>query len=215
MVNTPPPHASGARPPQIPADLVPQHIAVVMDGNGRWAKERGLPRTAGHEAGEASLMDCIYGSLELGVKSLSAYAFSTENWRRSPEEVRFLMNFNRDVIRRRRDQMNDLGVRIRWALREKSLLVCLIPTRPPRRPWRNIWMNLICQMLISLFARVESKDSAISCYGKVHTLKWFSCQHSGQILIDAICGMPAKFMLREIVGMGEQSLTNCRVISED
>lgn len=121
MVNTPPPHASGVKPPQIPADLIPQHVAVVMDGNGRWAKERGLPRTAGHEAGEASLMDCIYGSLELGVKSLSAYAFSTENWRRSPDEVRFLMNFNRDVIRRRRDEMNDLGVRIRWAGRRPKL----------------------------------------------------------------------------------------------
>jgi len=121
MLLEPPPHSSGVKPPKIQPDLVPNHIAVVMDGNGRWAKERGLPRTAGHEAGEASLMDCIYGSLELGVKWLSAYAFSTENWRRSPEEVRFLMNFNRDVIRRRRDEMNDMGVRIRWAGRRPKL----------------------------------------------------------------------------------------------
>ena len=117
----PPPHSSGIKPPDISKELIPNHIAVVMDGNGRWAKERGLPRTAGHEAGEASLMDCIYGSLELGVSWLSAYAFSTENWRRSPEEVRFLMNFNRDVIRRRRDEMNDMGVRIRWAGRRPKL----------------------------------------------------------------------------------------------
>jgi undecaprenyl diphosphate synthase len=117
----PPPHSSGIKPPNISKELIPNHIAVVMDGNGRWAKERGLPRTAGHEAGEASLMDCIYGSLELGVSWLSAYAFSTENWRRSPEEVRFLMNFNRDVIRRRRDEMNDMGVRIRWAGRRPKL----------------------------------------------------------------------------------------------
>ena len=121
MLLEPPPHSSGVKPPKIQPDLVPNHIAVVMDGNGRWAKDRGLPRTAGHEAGEASLMDCIYGSLELGVKWLSAYAFSTENWRRSPEEVRFLMNFNRDVIRRRRDEMNDMGVRIRWAGRRPKL----------------------------------------------------------------------------------------------
>lgn len=121
MLLNPPPHSSGIEPPKIQTDLIPNHIAVVMDGNGRWAKERGLPRTAGHEAGEASLMDCIYGSLELGVKWLSAYAFSTENWRRSPEEVRFLMNFNRDVIRRRRDEMNDMGVRIRWAGRRPKL----------------------------------------------------------------------------------------------
>jgi len=92
-----------------------------MDGNGRWAQERGLPRTAGHEAGEASLLDCVHGALELGVSWLSAYAFSTENWRRSPEEVRFLMGFNRDVIRRRRDELNDLGVRIRWAGRRPKL----------------------------------------------------------------------------------------------
>jgi undecaprenyl diphosphate synthase len=121
MLLNPPPHVSGVQPPKIQTDLIPNHIAVVMDGNGRWAKERGLPRTAGHEAGEASLMDCIYGSLELGVGWLSAYAFSTENWRRSPEEVRFLMNFNRDVIRRRRDEMNDMGVRIRWAGRRPKL----------------------------------------------------------------------------------------------
>lgn len=109
------------QPPKLPRDLIPRHVALVMDGNGRWAKERGLPRTAGHEAGEASLLDCVHGALELGVSWLSAYAFSTENWRRSPDEVRFLMGFNRDVIRRRRDEMNDLGVRIRWAGRRPKL----------------------------------------------------------------------------------------------
>jgi undecaprenyl diphosphate synthase len=85
-----------------------------MDGNGRWAKKRGLPRTAGHEAGEKALLDVVHGAIQIGVKELSAYAFSTENWRRSPDEVKFLMGFNRDVLRRRRDEMNDLGVRIRW-----------------------------------------------------------------------------------------------------
>jgi len=92
-----------------------------MDGNGRWAKERGLPRTAGHEAGEAALFDVVQGAIQIGVKELSAYAFSTENWRRSPEEVKFLMGFNRDVLRRRRDEMNDLGVRVRWVGRPQKL----------------------------------------------------------------------------------------------
>jgi undecaprenyl diphosphate synthase len=92
-----------------------------MDGNGRWAKQRGLPRTAGHEAGEHSLFDCVEGAIELGIGAISAYAFSTENWRRSPEEVRFLMGFNRDVIRRRRDEMHELGVRVRWAGRRPRL----------------------------------------------------------------------------------------------
>src|SRR5665647_2491497 len=105
------PHHSGARPPVLPADLIPGHIAIVMDGNGRWANARGLPRTKGHEAGEASLLDVVAGAIEIGVKNVSAYAFSTENWKRSPEEVRFLMGFNRDVIRRRRDILNDWGVR--------------------------------------------------------------------------------------------------------
>ncbi len=120
-VKAPNPHPSGARPPEIPADKVPKHVAIVMDGNGRWAKSRGLPRTAGHEAGESSLFDCVEGAIELGITAISAYAFSTENWRRSPDEVRFLMGFNRDVIRRRRDEMHELGVRVRWAGRRPRL----------------------------------------------------------------------------------------------
>jgi undecaprenyl diphosphate synthase len=120
-VISPIPHWTGAKPPKLNPKQIPNHVAVVMDGNGRWAKERGMPRTAGHEAGEASLLDMVHGAIEIGVKELSAYAFSTENWRRSPEEVKFLMGFNRDVIRRRRDEMNDLGVKIRWVGREQKL----------------------------------------------------------------------------------------------
>lgn len=117
----PDPHPSGARPPALPAGAVPGHVALVMDGNGRWAKARGLPRTEGHRRGEAALFDVVAGAIELGVRHLSAYAFSTENWRRSPDEVRFLMGFNRDVIRRRRDEMHAMGVRVRWAGRRPKL----------------------------------------------------------------------------------------------
>jgi undecaprenyl diphosphate synthase len=120
-VKKPNPHPSGVRPPQLPQDKIPRHVAIVMDGNGRWAKQRGLARTAGHEAGESSLFDVVEGAIELGVGAISAYAFSTENWRRSPDEVRFLMGFNRDVIRRRRDEMHELGVRVRWAGRRPRL----------------------------------------------------------------------------------------------
>ncbi|MFB8229650.1 isoprenyl transferase [Cellulosimicrobium sp. NPDC055967] len=120
------PHPSGARPPAIPAQFVPNHVAVVMDGNGRWANARGLPRTAGHEAGEAALLDVVAGAIEIGVKHVSAYAFSTENWKRSPDEVRFLMGFNRDVIRRRRDEMDSWGVRVRWAGRRPRLWTSVI-----------------------------------------------------------------------------------------
>jgi undecaprenyl diphosphate synthase len=117
----PEPHPSGAKPPAIPAQFVPRHVAIVMDGNGRWANQRGLTRIEGHKRGEAQVVEVAKGCIELGVKWLSLYAFSTENWRRSPEEVRFLMGFNRDVIRRRRDEMHELGVRVRWAGRRPRL----------------------------------------------------------------------------------------------
>ena len=121
MVVAPEPHPSGARAPVMPAELVPRHVAIVMDGNGRWAKQRGLPRTEGHKAGEASLLDVIKGGIEIGVKYISAYAFSTENWARSPEEVRFLMGFNREVIHRRRDELDAMGVRVVWSGRRPRL----------------------------------------------------------------------------------------------
>ena len=155
----PPAHPSGARPPALPADLVPHHIAVVMDGNGRWAKERGLPRTAGHEAGEASLLDCVHGALELGVGWLSAYAFSTENWRRSPEEVRFLMGFNRDVISRRRDEMNDLGVRIRWAGRRPKLWSSVIKELEEAEALTARNKKLTLTMCVNYGGRAEIADA--------------------------------------------------------
>ena len=108
-------------PPDIPAQFIPDHIALVMDGNGRWAQQRGLKRTEGHKRGEAVLMDVIDACLALGVPYLSAYAFSTENWRRSADEVRFLMGFNRDVLRRQRDVLHEKGVRVRWVGRRPRL----------------------------------------------------------------------------------------------
>lgn len=117
----PPPHVSGASAPLIPAKFVPQHIAVVMDGNGRWANERGLPRNEGHRAGENALLDVVAGAIEMGIPYVSAYAFSTENWKRSPAEVAFLMNFTRDVMTRQLDRFQEWGVRVRWAGRRPRL----------------------------------------------------------------------------------------------
>lgn len=108
-------------PPEYPKGSVPNHVAIVMDGNGRWANARGLTRIEGHKAGEEVLLDVVAGAIQAGVKHLSVYAFSTENWSRSPEEVRFLMGYNRDVLHRRRDQLNEWGVRIRWAGRKPRL----------------------------------------------------------------------------------------------
>src|SRR5680860_1001471 len=117
---------TGLYPPDIDPKAVPEHVAVVMDGNGRWANARGLSRIEGHKMGEAALLDVVAGAIQLGVKHLSVYAFSTENWKRSPEEVRFLMGFNRDVLHRRRDQLNDWGVRVRWAGRKPRLWASVI-----------------------------------------------------------------------------------------
>ena len=103
-------------PPNIPEELLPRHIALVMDGNGRWAQEKGMKRTEGHRRGEAVLLDVVDACLAAGVPYLSAYAFSTENWRRSPEEVRFLMGFNRDVLRRQREWLHERGVRVEEVL---------------------------------------------------------------------------------------------------
>ena len=93
---------------------IPRHIGLIMDGNGRWAEARGLHRTQGHAAGEAALFDVVDGALELGVEWLTAYTFSTENWKRSDEEVQFLLHFNVEVLQRRRDALHDKGVRIRF-----------------------------------------------------------------------------------------------------
>jgi len=101
--------------PGIDPDRIPTHIGCVMDGNGRWAEARGLPRTEGHKRGEEALMEAVEGALALGVKWLTVYAFSTENWRRPPDEVRFLVNFNEDILIRRRDELNGKGVRFRFA----------------------------------------------------------------------------------------------------
>jgi undecaprenyl diphosphate synthase len=159
-VRPPTPHPSGATAPAIPAELVPKHIAVVMDGNGRWAKERGLPRTAGHEAGEASLLDCVHGAIELGVGWISAYAFSTENWKRSPDEVTFLMGFNRDVIRRRRDEMHDLGVRVRWAGRRPKLWKSVIDELEEAERMTAGNSTLTLTMCVNYGGRAEIADAA-------------------------------------------------------
>ena len=93
---------------------LPRHVAIVMDGNGRWAQQRGLPRTEGHVAGEEALFDVVEGALDIGLQWLTVFAFSTENWKRPASEVRFLINYNRTLLRRRRDELHERGTRIRF-----------------------------------------------------------------------------------------------------
>ncbi|HEV7209349.1 MAG TPA: isoprenyl transferase [Mycobacteriales bacterium] len=155
----PEPHPSGARAPQLPADRVPRHVALVMDGNGRWAERHGWPRTRGHEAGEAALLDVVKGGIEVGVQWISAYAFSTENWRRSPEEVRFLMGFNRDVLRRRRDEMHALGVRVRWAGRRPRLWRSVITELEEAERLTAANRTLTLVMCVNYGGRAELTDA--------------------------------------------------------
>jgi undecaprenyl diphosphate synthase len=100
---------------RVDLDRVPVHVGLILDGNGRWANQRGLPRTAGHLAGEEALFDTVEGALELGIKWVTAFTFSTENWTRAEDEVEFLMWFNEDLLTRRRDELHAQGVRMRFA----------------------------------------------------------------------------------------------------
>ncbi len=131
-----------------------------MDGNGRWAKQRGLARTQGHERGEHSLFDVVEGAIEIGVKAISAYAFSTENWSRSPAEVKFLMGFNRDVIRRRRDEMHELGVRVRWAGRRPKLWRSVIKELQVAEEMTRHNDTLTLTMCVNYGGRAELADAA-------------------------------------------------------
>lgn len=99
--------------PGIDLDHVPNHVACVMDGNGRWARNRGLKRTEGHAAGEEALFDTVDGAIDVGLGWFTVYAFSTENWRRPADEVRFLMGFNEKILLGHRDELNERNVRIR------------------------------------------------------------------------------------------------------
>ncbi|KAA0232654.1 MAG: di-trans,poly-cis-decaprenylcistransferase [Actinobacteria bacterium] len=93
---------------------MPRHVAIVMDGNGRWAQRRGLPRTEGHAAGEEALLDTVYGAVDAGIDWLTVYAFSTENWKRPRDEVRYLMNFNERLLLTRRQELHGKGIRMRF-----------------------------------------------------------------------------------------------------
>ncbi|MEY3387654.1 MAG: isoprenyl transferase [Candidatus Nanopelagicales bacterium] len=154
-----PKHKTGVKPPAISSTFIPNHVAIVMDGNGRWAKERGLPRTAGHEAGELALLDAVYGALEIGVKYLTVYAFSTENWKRSPDEVKFLMNFNREVIHRRVEEMNQFGIKVRWAGREARLWKSVVDElkKAERKTSKNDQLTLT--MCVNYGGRAEIVDA--------------------------------------------------------
>lgn len=138
---------------------VPKHIAIVMDGNGRWANAKGLTRTEGHRAGEAALMEIIAGAIEAGVTHLTAYAFSTENWKRSPEEVRFLMGYNKEVLRRRRDQLSEWNVKVRWAGRRPKLWPTVVSELEEAERLTSKNTGLTLTMAVNYGGRQEITDA--------------------------------------------------------
>ncbi|MGJ7881318.1 polyprenyl diphosphate synthase [Streptomyces rochei] len=119
VFDRPPPHPSGEQPPRIPADRMPTHVAVIMDGNGRWARHRGLPRHEGHRAGRAAAREMVYGALEIGLRHLTLYTLSTENWKRDGEEIGAIL----DILREELEDypFQDLDVRVRWHGRPERL----------------------------------------------------------------------------------------------
>lgn len=146
-------------PPTSAGESLPHHVAIVMDGNGRWANRQGLPRVEGHRAGEQALLDVVAGAIQAGVTHLSVYAFSTENWNRSPDEVRFLMGFNREVLRRRRDQLDYWNVRIRWSGRRPKLWSSVIAdlTEAEKKTRGNTGLTL--SMCVNYGGRAEIIDA--------------------------------------------------------
>ena len=146
--------------PVDPAHM-PTHVAVVMDGNGRWAQQRGLKRTEGHAAGEEALFDTVEGALDIGLQWLTVFAFSTENWRRPLDEVRFLMNFNERLLMDRRDELHESGVRVRFIGRQGGR----VPGRVRKRIRETEAMTQANRRLTLTFAfnyggRAEIADAA-------------------------------------------------------
>ena len=107
-------YGAGVELSELDPTYIPRHVALVMDGNGRWAQQRGLPRTDGHAAGEEALMDTIWGAQDAGIRWLTVYAFSTENWKRPLDEVRFLMNFNERLLLTRRDEIHARNIKMQF-----------------------------------------------------------------------------------------------------
>jgi undecaprenyl diphosphate synthase len=138
-----------------------------MDGNGRWANSRGLTRTEGHKAGEVALLEVIAGAIEAGVTHVTAYAFSTENWKRSPEEVRFLMGYNKEVLRRRRDLLDEWDVRIRWSGRMPRLWPSVIEELKAAEARTRKNKGLVLTMAVNYGGRQELVDAMNSIAQKV------------------------------------------------
>jgi len=141
-------------------DPIPDHIAIIMDGNGRWAQQRGLPRTAGHKAGVETVRRIVRACADLGVKVLTLYTFSTENWRRPEEEVALLMHLAEDYVRREVDELERNNVRLRMLGRREGLPASLLRAMDEgtRRTAHNT--GLVLNLALNYGGRAEIVDAA-------------------------------------------------------
>ncbi|MCD6285825.1 MAG: di-trans,poly-cis-decaprenylcistransferase [Anaerolineae bacterium] len=141
---------------------VPRHVAIIMDGNGRWAQARGLPRTAGHQAGVRSIRSIIEACGELGVCGLTLYAFSTENWARPQAEVDFLMRLLQDYARREASELRRNGVRLNVIGRREGLPPALLETLDQAVRETRDGERLILNLAINYGGRAEIVDATRS-----------------------------------------------------
>ncbi|MFE2068167.1 polyprenyl diphosphate synthase [Streptomyces sp. NPDC059467] len=156
----PPPHPSGARPPALGPEALPRHVAIVMDGNGRWAADRALPRAQGHRAGAEALRDVVHGALEIGLPHLTVYTFSTENWNRSPAEVEAILDVVRDNIADQK--LFDLDLRFRWSGVPGGLPKDLVEGLQERERTTRHRTNLTFTVCINYGGRSELAQAAQS-----------------------------------------------------
>lgn len=196
----------GVRVPKF--QKVPGHVAIVMDGNGRWANARGLTRIEGHKAGEAALLDVVAGAIEAGVAELTVFAFSTENWKRSPEEVRFLMGFNREVLRNRRDLLDSWGVRIRWAGRRPRLWSSVISDLEEAERITANNKVLTLTMCVNYGSRIEIVDAVNKLAGDVADGKLLPGKITEKTLARALSTHPVGDVDLLIRTSGEKRLSN-------
>ncbi|MGA5899981.1 polyprenyl diphosphate synthase [Streptomyces venetus] len=158
VLRPPPPHPTGLRPPSIPPGQLPTHVAVIMDGNGRWAQRRGLPRYEGHRAGAAAVREVVHGALDIGLRHLTLYTFSTENWNRGAQEVDAILGLLRREVAD--DPFRELDVRLRWHGRSRRLPPDLVDLLHLRERTTRTRTGLTLTMCIDYGGRDELTRTA-------------------------------------------------------
>ncbi len=141
-------------------DRLPKHVAVIMDGNGRWARKRGLPRIAGHKVGIESVREVIRAARELGIGHLTLYAFSTENWSRPKSEVGFIMRLLTLYLKRERSELHEKGVRVASIGRIEGLPAALFKELKACMEFTAGNRGMVLTLALNYGARQEILDAA-------------------------------------------------------